>query len=290
MQMNTEKQTKDQQVWLVTGAAKGLGFEIAKAALATGHQVVATVRSRPEALRAALQNDPCLFVAVMDVTDEAQVKAAVAQALARFGRIDVLVNNAGYGLLGGVEEASDAEVRRQYDTNVFGLLNVTRAVLPPMRSRHAGRVINVSSMYGLGSQVGWGIYSSTKFAVEGITEALAAEIAPLGLFATAVEPGLFRTDFLGADSFAAAAGSLPDYADTVGRMRARAGGFHGAQPGDPAKLAQALLRLAASDRPPVHLPLGPDSVAQYRRKTDGIEQEIADWQPVTDGTDFSATK
>lgn len=288
--MNTEKQTGDGQVWFVTGAAKGLGFDIAKAALGAGHRVAATVRSRPEALRAALQDSPGLFVSVMDVTDEAQVEVAVAQALARFGRIDVLVNNAGYGLLGGVEEASDAEVRRQYDTNVFGLLSVTRAVLPQMRSRRTGHVINVSSMYGLGGQFGWGIYSSTKFAIEGITEALAAEIAPLGLFATAVEPGLFRTNFLGGDPFAAAAGSLPDYAETVGRMRARAGGFHGTQPGDPAKLAQALLRLAASDHPPVHLLLGRDSVAQYRQKTARIEQEIAGWQDVTNSTDFPATK
>ena len=284
--MNTQNEMMTQKVWLVTGASKGLGFDIVKAALEAGHQVAATVRSGTEALAAAFQNNPCLFAAVMDVTSEAQVNAAVAEVIKRFGRIDVLVNNAGYGLLSGVEEASDAEVRRQYDTNVFGLLNVIRAVLPQMRQQLSGHVINLSSMYGLGSQFGWGIYGSTKFAVEGLTEALAAEIAPLGLFATAVEPGLFRTDFLGGTSFAASANAISDYADTVGKMRARAGQLHGSQPGDPAKLAQALLRLAASALPPVHLPLGRDSVAQYRRKTDTLEKEIADWQDVTISTDF----
>ena len=285
-QVNGSNQMEGGKVWFVTGAAKGLGFEIAKAALDAGHSVAATVRSRPEELRASFQDNPCLSVAMMDVTDEDQVKGAVSQAVARFGRIDVLVNNAGYGLLSGIEEATDAEVRRQYDTNVFGLLNVLRAVLPQMRVQRSGHVINVSSMYGLGSQFGWGIYGSTKFAVEGITEALAAEAAPLGIFATAVEPGLFRTSFLDKTSFAASAGSIPDYQDTVGQMRVRAGQFHGNQPGDPAKLAQALLRLAASAGPPVHLPLGRDSVAQYRRKTVKLEQEIAEWQDVTNGTDY----
>jgi NAD(P)-dependent dehydrogenase (short-subunit alcohol dehydrogenase family) len=187
--MNTEK------VWFVTGSAKGLGFEIVKAALEAGHKVAATIRSRPEELATSLQNHPGLLVVQMDVTDEGQVKTAVAQAIAHLGRIDVLVNNAGYGLLSGIEEASDAEVREQYDTNVFGLLNVTRAVLPHMRRQQTGHVINISSLFGFGILLGWGIYSFTKFAVEGITEALAAEIAPLGLFATSVEPGLFRTNF-----------------------------------------------------------------------------------------------
>ena len=290
--MNTEKQTQHQvdggKVWFVTGAGKGLGFEIARAALGAGHRVAATVRDRAEEMTTALRDDPRLFVAVMDVTDEAQVRAAVAQAVARFGRIDVLVNNAGYGLLSGIEEATDAEVRRQYDTNVFGLLNVTRAVLPQMRARRSGHVINISSLYGLGSLYGWGVYGSTKFAVEGITEALAAEVAPLGLFATAVEPGLFRTSFLSAKSYAASATPIADYADTVGRMRAAAGQLDGSQPGDPLKLAQALLALAASERPPVHLPLGTDSLAQYRQKTANLEKEIVAWQGVTAGTDYPA--
>ena len=284
--MSSNQFASSEKVWLVTGASKGLGLEIVKAALAEGHQVAATVRSRPEELTAALQNHPNLFVTVMDVTEESQVQTAVAQTLARFGQIDVLVNNAGYGLLSGVEEATDAEVRRQYDTNVFGLLNVLRAVLPQMRSRRAGHVINLSSLYGLGSQFGWGIYASSKFAVEGLTEALAAEAAPLGIFVTAVEPGLFRTKFLDQQSFSASAGPIADYQDTVGQMRANTGQYNGAQPGDPAKLAQALLRLAASDCPPVHLPLGRDSIAQYRQKTAQFEKEIAAWQDVTSSTDF----
>ena len=190
-----------QKTWFITGASKGFGFEIAAGVLAAGDKVVATVRSQPEQLVSALNNHPDLLVTVMDVSDERLVKKAVDQAIGRFGRIDVLVNNAGYGLLSGVEEASDAEVRKQYDTNVFGVLNVTRAVLPHMRQQGSGHVINISSLFGFGSIPGWGVYGSTKFAIEGITEALAIEVKPLGIHVTAVEPGLFRTNFLDAKSF-----------------------------------------------------------------------------------------
>ena len=277
---------KTGKVWLITGASTGFGFEITKAALEAGDRVAAAVRSRPEALEAELQNSPDLLTVMMDVTNEEQVRAAVLQAIARFSRIDVLVNNAGYGLLSGIEEASNEEVKRQYDTNVFGLLNVTRAVLPTLRARRSGHIINISSLFGFGSLVGWGIYGSTKFAVEGITEALAAEVAPLGIFATAVEPGLFRTQFLGAKSCVMSANSIPDYKDTVGAMRSAVGALDGKQPGDPARLAQAILRLANSEHPPVHLPLGRDSVEQYRNKRDRLEQEMQEWQEVTNSTDY----
>jgi NAD(P)-dependent dehydrogenase (short-subunit alcohol dehydrogenase family) len=275
-----------QKTWFITGASKGFGFEIAAGVLAAGDKVVATVRSQPEQLVSALNNHPDLLVVVMDVSDESAVQAAVSQALGRWGRIDVLVNNAGYGLLSGVEEASDAEVRKQYDTNVFGLLNVTRAVLPAMRKQRSGHVINISSLFGFGSIPGWGVYGSTKFAVEGITEALAIEVKPLGIWATAVEPGLFRTNFLDAKSFFASSNVIDAYKDTVGPMRSGAGQLDGKQPGDPKKLAGALLKLVNSDHPPVHLPLGKDALALYRDKTDRLEKEMAEWKDVIASTDF----
>jgi NAD(P)-dependent dehydrogenase (short-subunit alcohol dehydrogenase family) len=275
---------KTQKVWFITGASKGFGLEIAKSALEAGDKVVATVRSKPELLAATLNNNPDLLITIMDVSNETEVKAAAAQAIEKFGQIDVLVNNAGYGLLSGVEEATDAEVRKQYDTNVFGLLNVTRAILPQMRKQRSGHVINVSSVFGFGSMGGWGLYGSTKFAVEGITEALALEVALLGIKVTAVEPGLFSTDFLDNNSLFQSANAIDDYKDTVGAMRSGVVGLHGNQPGDPAKLGQAFIKLVNAENPPVHLPLGTDTVAFYRAKTERLEQEIKDWEAVTNST------
>lgn len=277
---------KKQKVWFVTGASKGFGFEIAKAALAAGDKVVATVRKKPEQLANELNNNPDLHVVLLDVTNEEQAKSAAEQAVNKFGKIDVLVNNAGYGLISGVEEASDAEVRKQYDTNVFGLLNVTRAILPYLRKQRSGHVINLSSVLGLGSLAGLGIYGSTKFAVEGITEALALEVAPLGIRVTAVEPGLFRTKFLDESSYFESKVALDDYADTVGKLRAGVRQLHGTQPGDPEKLGQALVKLVNAEEPPVHLPLGKDSVQLYKGKTAQFEKEIEQWKEVSHSTDF----
>ena len=178
-----------------------------------------------------------------------------ADTVGKFGRIDVLVNNAGFGLLGAVEEATDAEVKRVYETNVFGLLKVTRAVLPYLRKQRSGHIINFSSVGGLRSSAGWGIYCSTKFAVEGITEALALELAPLGIHATTVEPGYFRTSFLDGASLSRAQKVIDEYAETAGAMREFATQVNYKQPGDPVKLAAAVVRLVASSKPPVHLPL-----------------------------------
>jgi NAD(P)-dependent dehydrogenase (short-subunit alcohol dehydrogenase family) len=203
----------------------------------------------------------------------------------RFGSIDVLANNAGFGLLGGVEEISDHEARRVYETNVFGLLKVTRAVLPHMRRQRSGHVINFSSVGGLTGSAGWGIYCSTKFAVEGVTEALAKELAPLGIFATTVEPGYFRTNFLDGASLLRAEKVIADYAETAGAMREIATKVSYHQPGDPVKLASAIVRLAASPKPPVHLPLGTDTLKYYREKTEAFNKEIAEWHDVITSTD-----
>lgn len=276
---------KPNKIWIITGAARGLGQQISKAVLATGDIVLATVRRRPEELKARLGNHPNLHVAILDITNEDQARDVAAEAVKNFGRIDVLVNNAGSGLLSAVEEATDEEVKRNYETNVFGLLNVTRVVLPHMRRQRSGHVINFSAVAGLLGLPGWGLYCSTKFAVEGITEAMAIELAPLGIYATAVEPGFFRTDFLDGSSLTRARNVIADYAETSGKMRDFAAQVNHKQPGDPVKLAAAIVRLAASAKPPVHLPLGNDTLTNYRTKTAAFEKEISEWHDVITGTD-----
>jgi NAD(P)-dependent dehydrogenase (short-subunit alcohol dehydrogenase family) len=273
-----------QKVWFITGASRGFGLEIVKAALLEGDKVIATVRSNPEKLRAQV-NNPNLFVVILDVTDEQQAKDVAAEAIEKFGRIDVLVNNAGFGLLSAVEEASDAEVKANYEANVFGLLNVTRAILPYMRKERKGHVINLSSVGGLTGITGWGLYGSTKFAVEGITEAMAAELAPLGIFATTVEPGFFRTDFLDQSSLTRSKNIIEDYSGTVGDMRNFATTVNRKQPGSAEKLALAIVKIANAPKPPVHLPLGKDTLQLLKEKMDRFNADIAAWHEVITGTD-----
>lgn len=274
-----------QKVWFITGAARGIGLEILKAVLETGDNVVATVRSSAESLADKLGNPENLQVVLLDITDEQQAIAAANQAVQKFGQIDVLVNNAGYGLLSAVEEATADEVRKNFETNVFGLLNVTRAVLPHMRKKRSGHIINISSVGGLSGYIGWGVYGSTKFAVEGLTEALALELAPLGIHATVVAPGFFRTEFLDAASLTRSGHIIPDYDQTVGEMRKFATQANKKQPGDPVKLAKAIVKVANAEKPPVHLPLGTDSLQRYREKTANFEKDIEAWYDVITGTD-----
>jgi NAD(P)-dependent dehydrogenase (short-subunit alcohol dehydrogenase family) len=273
-----------QKVWLITGASRGLGAEVAKAALASGDRVIATGREthgleNPE-------NQETWLAVQMDVTSEEQVKSGVRQGLSRFGRIDVLVNNAGFGMLGAIEETTPEEIERIYRTNVFGLLNVVRAVLPTMRQQRAGHIINFSSLGGYRASAGWGVYCSTKFAVEGITEALHDELAPLGIHATVVEPGFFRTDFMDNRSLHNTRQQIVDYEDSVGKTRIFAVERNHLQPGDPAKLAQALLELANSAEPPLRLPLGTDALERIAQKNAFVSQETARWLALSKSTDF----
>jgi hypothetical protein len=279
-----EMSTSIGKVWFITGASRGFGLEVARDALRRGDAVVATAR-KPEAVTAALGAHERLLAVALDVTDEAQAVAAAESAVARFGRIDVLLNNAGYGLLGAVEEASAQEVERQFATNVFGLLNVTRAVLPHMRRAGRGHVINISSVGGYTAYPGWGVYGATKFAVEGLTEALAQELAPLGLHATVVEPGFFRTDFLDDASLVRTRREIGDYAASVGTMRGAMASANHQQPGDPKKLSLALLRLADAAEPPVRLPLGSDTVARIGEKHRFVDAELQAWRDVAVSTD-----
>lgn len=272
------------KVWMITGASRGIGADLAKAVLAAGDNLVATSR-RVQGLEHLASHTNLLNLA-LDVTSEVQAKEAVAAALARFGGIDVLVNNAGYGLLGAIEESSAEEVERLYRTNVFGLLNVTRAVLPSMRGRRAGHVINISSVAGYCAYPGWGAYSSTKFAIEGLSETLHAELAPLGIHVTVVEPGFFRTDFLDRASLTETVLRIPDYSETVGKMREFAAGYNHQQPGDPAKLAQALVQIAHAPEPPLRLPLGTDTLKRMAEKNALVTRETAQWHTLAESTDF----
>ncbi|WP_042778442.1 SDR family oxidoreductase, partial [Sinorhizobium fredii] len=207
------------KVWFITGASRGFGALMTKEALAAGDAVVATARN-PRAVIEQIGDNPNLLAVALDLTNEAQAKEAAAKAIERFGRIDVLVNNAGYGLLGAVEEATAEEIEKLYATNVFGVLKVTRAVLPYMRRQRSGHVLNFSSIGGYFGYPGWGVYGSTKFAVEGLSESLSAELEPFGIKVTIIEPGFFRTDFLADNSLSVSAAAIPDYIGTpAGNMR-----------------------------------------------------------------------
>jgi NAD(P)-dependent dehydrogenase (short-subunit alcohol dehydrogenase family) len=273
------------KIWFITGASRGFGALVAERALALGDTVAATARN-PDTITARLGQHPNLLALPLDVTDEAQAMRAAQAAVDRFGRIDVLLNNAGFGLMGAVEEATAVEVEAVYRTNVFGLLNVTRAVLPHMRAARSGRIMNISSIGGYRGATGFGVYSSTKFAVEGLSEALHAELSPLGIQVTVVEPGYFRTDFLEATSLTTSPAVIDNYVATAGQVRQVAAGLSHNQPGDPAKLAGVIVDLASAANPPLRLPLGSDTVAAIEAKHRADAAILADWRKVAVSTDY----
>ena len=276
----------DRRVWFITGASRGFGLEIARQVIARGDALVATARDPHQVERNLAGNGASALLLALDVTDEKQARATVEKAVARFGRIDVLVNNAGRGLLGAVEEATGEEVRAVFDTNVLGLLTVTRAVLPVMRRQRSGRILNLSSVGGFASSPGWGVYCATKFAVEGLSEALHAELAPLGIAVTVVEPGAFRTDFLDASSLHRVIQEIDDYtAATPGRTRSWADETNHAQLGDPAKAAAAMIMVATSADPPLRLQLGSDCVARVEAKLSQVARELDRWRALALSTD-----
>jgi NAD(P)-dependent dehydrogenase (short-subunit alcohol dehydrogenase family) len=273
------------KTWFITGASRGFGALITERALAKGDNVVATARN-PKAITDRFGDHANLLAVALDVADEAQAAAAVDAAIGRFGRIDLLVNNAGFGLLGAIEEATAEEVQAVYGTNVFGLLTVTRAVLPHMRRQREGRILNISSIGGYRAAAGFGIYSSAKFAVEGISEALHDEVAPLGIHVTVVEPGYFRTDFLDASSLSVSSPRIADYDATAGAVRRVAAEISHNQPGDPSKLADVLIDFADAPNPPVRLPLGSDTVAAIEKKHAADAAILEAWRKVSVSTDF----
>lgn len=265
--------------WLVTGCSTGIGREIAHAAIEAGHRVCVTARDTDTVKDFAEYGDRAVVVP-LDVTDQAQVSAAVAAATEAFGGIDVLVNNAGYGYLSAVEEGDDAEVRRLFDTNYFGAVALIKAVLPGMRAQGSGHVINISSMTGLVANPPNAYYSSTKFALEALTEALAKEVGPLGIKVTAVEPGGFRTDWA-KRSMKEASAPIDDYAADVGARKDLIKAFADHLPGDPRKLAQHVVMLTGLDDPPLRLLLGADVLQAVRDKIAQLSASIDAWEHVT---------
>jgi NAD(P)-dependent dehydrogenase (short-subunit alcohol dehydrogenase family) len=266
--------------WLVTGCSTGIGREIARAALEAGHSVLVTAR-RVEAVKDLVDGHADRAVAVpLDVTDKQQIATAVAAAGQAFGGIDVLVNNAGYGYMSAVEEGEDAEVRALFDTNYFGVVDTIKAVLPQMRERGSGHVVNISSMTGLVANPPNAYYSSTKFALEALTEALAKEVAPLGIKVTAVEPGAFRTDWA-ARSMKESSAPLEAYAEDVGVRKQLIKDFAQHLPGDPRKVADAVLMVVGLEQPPLRLLLGHDVLKAVREKLAQMSASIDEWEAVT---------
>ncbi|SBT04487.1 Short-chain dehydrogenase/reductase SDR [Candidatus Propionivibrio aalborgensis] len=275
--------TSNNSVWLITGCSTGFGRELARILLQRGHSVVVTAR-KPSTLDEFSSAENAL-VAALDVTVPGQIADVVRQALARFGHIDVLVNNAGYGYLSAIEEGEDDEVRAMFETNVFGLANMTKAVLPGMRERGQGHIVNISSMGGLIGFPGIGYYNATKFAVEGLSEALAKETASLGIKVTIVEPGPFRTDWAGR-SLRTPKNAIADYAQSAGARRAAVRGYSGSQQGDPVRGAEAIIQAVESPEPPLHLLLGRPAYEMTVAKFKEFSAEMEKWREVSLGADF----
>jgi NAD(P)-dependent dehydrogenase (short-subunit alcohol dehydrogenase family) len=276
----------NRKVWFITGASKGLGLEIARAALLAGDYVAATFRKKKSSPIQQLGNDPKLLELRMDVREQNEVRIAVAKAVDHFGRLDVVVNNAGYCILAAIEEASDLEVRKQYDTNVFGVLNVLRVVLPYLRQQRSGHIINMSSLFAFDTVPGWGLYASTKLAIEGISMGLSKELAPFGIKVTIVEPGFFTTGLTAKTSYKTSIKSICDYKETmVGYIKLETDNYHGNELGDPSKLADIIIKLSKADRIPLYLPIGADSIARYEAKGRQIAIDVDAWRIITGHTD-----
>ncbi|MFJ9950838.1 oxidoreductase [Kitasatospora sp. NPDC091207] len=267
-------------VWFVTGASRGLGAEITREALDRGHSVIATARDAAAVLQAYPVKPDGLLAVNADVTEPEQLAAAVEAGLAEFGRIDVVVNNAGYGLVGAIEEVPDQAARALFDVNVFGVLNTLRATLPTLRAQRSGHVLNIGSVGGFATAPGVGLYGASKFAVEGVSEALHAELAPLGVRVTIVEPGGFRTDFLSSSSMRVEPASIEDYAAGAGPVREALAQNDGRQPGDPRKGAKAIIDVTEVAEPPLRLQLGADAVERVEAKLDLVRRELDQWRSV----------
>jgi NAD(P)-dependent dehydrogenase (short-subunit alcohol dehydrogenase family) len=273
--------------WLITGASSGFGRLLAEYLLSLDAKVIATAR-KVEAVEDLVRRYPGNAVALpLDVTKQQSIDKAVADALARVGHIDVLVNNAGYGVTGAIEEVTEAEYTPMFETNVFGLINLTKALLPQFRERRSGAIVNFSSIGGLIGAPGWGYYNATKFAVEGLSEALGAELAPLGVHVMVVEPGPFRTEFLGRSGVEAKE-RISDYEQTAGKTREYFQTQSGKQPGDPQRAVEAVAAAVSDPNPPRHLLLGKIALSRFRKRLEDWKTELDSWQATTEGADFPA--
>ena len=273
-------------VWLITGCSSGLGRALAERVLAQGHRLIATAR-HPETLAELVAADPdrCRAIA-LDVADAPQVAPVITRAAEAFGRLDVVVNNAGYGLVGAVEEYDDEQIARNFETNFFGALRVIRAALPIMRAQRRGHFVNLSAAAVIANYPGFSIYGATKWALEGVSESLAAEVRPLGLKVTIVQPGPFRTDFI-SRSLEHATGRIPDYDQSSGKFQRFLATMSGRQPGDPIKAADAIIAAVASENPPLRLVLGQYAIDKARRKLGSAARELDATSAAGLGTDFT---
>jgi NAD(P)-dependent dehydrogenase (short-subunit alcohol dehydrogenase family) len=273
--------------WLITGCSTGLGRALAEAVIAAGHNAVVTAREVQRVADLTLGNEDRVLALPLDVTDTAQVSDAVSQAEERFGDIDVLVNNAGYGYRAAVEEGDESDVRKLFETHFFGAVAMIKAVLPAMRARRSGAIVNISTIGVQIMPVGSGYYAASKAALEGMSGALYGELKPLGISVTVVEPGAFRTDFAGR-SLTQSSTVIDDYAETAGKRRKEHDRLHGTQPGDPAKAAEAIIAAVESDEPPAFLLLGNDALSTYRRLAAARLDSIKAWEHLTTSTDIDA--
>ncbi|MFC4395270.1 oxidoreductase [Arthrobacter sedimenti] len=272
--------------WLITGCSTGLGRALAEAVLASGHNAVVTARNVDAVQDITAGFPDTALPLALDVTDKAQIAAAVKQAEEKFGSIDVLVNNAGYGYRAAVEEADDGDIRRLFDTNFFGAVDMVKAVLPGMRTNKAGSILNISSIGARITPPGSGYYAATKAALEGMSGSLRQELKPLGINVTAIEPGGFRTDFAGR-SLTQSASAIDDYADTAGKRRKEHDTAHGTQPGDPDKAARAIIAVVESPNPPGLLVLGTDAFGAFGKVAEAQRAELDQWQELSTGTDIT---
>ena len=278
---------KTQKVWFVTGSSKGLGLALVKQLLKKGYRVAATSRSIAALKNATGGTDAAFLPLAVNLASEESAGNAIEEAVRTFGRIDVVVNNAGYGLAGSLEELSDEEVRANFDVNVFGSLNVIRKALPHLRAQGSGHIVNISSIGGFtGAFPGFGIYCATKFAVQGFTESLAAEVKAFGIHATVVSPGYFRTSFLAPGSFNVPKEQIAAYQSVRDLQAAHENDINGNQPGDPEKGAAAIITIAEAENPPLHLFLGEDAYAMAEVKIDAVKSDMENWQELGTSTGF----
>ncbi|WP_158829827.1 oxidoreductase [Mucilaginibacter lacusdianchii] len=273
------------KTWLITGCSSGLGRAQAEEVLKKGYNAVITSRKVQDVQSLADQYPETALALALDITDQEQITTVIQQAEARFGRIDVLMNNAGYGYRAAVEEGDDEDVRNLFDTLFFGTVNMIKSVLPGMRSRKSGTILVVSSIGGRFSQPASGYYSAAKFALEGMSDALRKEVAPLGIRTIVIEPGAFRTDFAGR-SLQGAKTEIADYAETVGPRRKENDKSHGTQPGDPQKAARTIIEITESEKIPFRLLLGSDAIQTITKELDAQKQELEDWKGVSLTTDY----
>ncbi len=277
------------KVWFITGCSTGFGRELAKHLLENGHSVAVTARNVEKVRDLVEINKDNAIALALDVTDKAQVAEAVAAAEDFFGQIDVLVNNAGFGYFGAIEESDEAEVRAMFEANFWGLAEMTRTVLPKMRERKSGFIVNISSIGGLVGFPGVGYYNATKFAVNGFSEALQKELQPLGIKVMIVEPSGFRTDWAGR-SANEATNKIEDYAATAGANQSAIRGYSGNQPGDPVRAAKAIVQAVEAENPPVNLLLGRAALKGARLKLDNLKSEFDTWAETSEGADFPETE